>query len=84
MLAIFDADGTLFDSGGDLADAINATRRSLGLTPKPEDESAIGAGNVPPALRYQNEPSNVHLNEYGYDFLAHLIYERGKELGFWK
>lgn len=46
MLAIFDADGTLFDSGGDLADAINATRRSLGLTPKPEDEiiSYIGDG----------------------------------------
>ncbi len=54
------------------------------LTPTPEDKAALSAGNVPPALRYNNEPTNVHLNEYGYDFLAHLIYERGKQLGFWK
>jgi len=53
-----------------------------GLTPTADDTSLIKAGNVPASLCYQNN-YNIHLNEYGYHFLAHLLYERGSELKFW-
>lgn len=39
---------------------------------------------MPASLRYKNKADEVHLNEKGYHFLAHLIYERGKLLGMWK
>ena len=55
-----------------------------GLTPTDADTKAIAQNKIPPSLRYQNEADNVHLNEYGYDFLANCIYEQGKTLGYWK
>lgn len=55
-----------------------------GLTPTEADKAAIAKNKIPPALRYQNEADNVHLNEYGYHFLANCIYERGKTLGYWQ
>jgi phosphoglycolate phosphatase len=42
----FDLDGTLIDSGGDLADAINRTRADFGLAPKAEPDivACVGEG----------------------------------------
>lgn len=54
-----------------------------GLTPTAADKTAISKKSVPPSLRYNNEADNVHLNEYGYHFLAHCIHEKGKTLGYW-
>ncbi len=54
-----------------------------GLTPTSGDKTAISKKSIPPSLRYENEADNVHLNEYGYHFLAHCIYEQGKTLGYW-
>ena len=50
-----------------------------GLVPTEEDLERIELGRTPPSLCYKNKP-DVHLNEYGYHFLAHLIFEKGKEL----
>lgn len=63
-----------------------AIKRGLafeGLRPTELDRREMAAGRVPPSLLYRNRP-DVHMNEYGYDFLAQLVYERGKELGYWK
>ncbi len=54
-----------------------------GLTPTAADKTALSKNSIPPSLRYQNEAGNVHLNEYGYHFLAHCIHEKGKTLGYW-
>ena len=54
-----------------------------GLTPTAADKTAISKKSVPASLRYNNEADNVHLNEYGYHFLAHCIHEKGKTLGYW-
>lgn len=50
-----------------------------GLVATQEDLERISLGRTPPSLCYKNKP-DVHLNEYGYHFLAHLVYEKGKEL----
>lgn len=55
-----------------------------GLTPTEEDNKAAVRNQVPASLHYQNDASNVHLNKYGYHFLAHCIYEKGKALGYFK
>lgn len=55
------------------------------LTPTKTDEAMIEAGNLPASLRYNNEgAAQVHLNKYGYHFLATVVYEQGKTLGYWK
>lgn len=51
----------------------------LGLTATSEDLSAIAAGKVPPTLMYDT----IHFNNYGYTIVGNLVYERGKELGYW-
>jgi len=53
-----------------------------GLTPTDFDRSEMAVGRVPPSLLYQNKV-DVHMNEYGYDFLAKLIFEQGHKLGYW-
>lgn len=53
-----------------------------GLKPTALDEAERAQGRVPPGLLYRNRP-DCHMNQYGYDFLARLVHERGKSLGYW-
>ena len=53
-----------------------------GLTATETDISLMNGGKLPASLRYQNKTDDVHLNEYGYHFLAHILYERAKALMF--
>ncbi len=48
-----------------------------------EDDELMAKGLVPASLRYKNDKGELHLNEYGYHFLAHLVYNRGQSLGLW-
>ena len=60
-------------------------RRGLeveGLEATELDRREMAFCRVPPSLLYQNRP-NCHLNAKGYDFLARLVFERGKMLGYW-
>ena len=49
-----------------------------------QDIKDIEANELPTSFRYLNQTGDVHLNEYGYDFLAHCVYNKGKELGYFK
>lgn len=50
-----------------------------GITPTVEDTAAISQGKIPPSLLYDD----VHYNDKGYNIIANLVVERGKELGYW-
>lgn len=50
-----------------------------GITPTVEDTTAISQGKIPPSLLYDE----VHYNDKGYNIIANLVSERGKELGHW-
>lgn len=50
------------------------------ITPTAEDITAISQGKIPPSLLYDD----VHYNDKGYNILATLASERGKELGYWQ
>lgn len=50
-----------------------------GITPTSEDTTAISQGKIPPSLLY----NDVHYNDKGYNIIATLASERGKELGYW-
>lgn len=50
-----------------------------GITPTNEDTAAISQGKIPPFLLYDD----VHYNDKGYNIIANLVVERGKELGYW-
>lgn len=50
-----------------------------GITPTVEDTTAISQGKIPPSLLY----NDVHYNDKGYNIIANLVVERGKELGYW-
>ena len=50
-----------------------------GITPTNEDTAAISQGKIPPSLLYDD----VHYNNKGYNIIANLVVERGKELGYW-
>lgn len=50
-----------------------------GITPTIEDTEAISQGKIPPSLL----SDVVHYNDKGYDIIANLVAERGKELGYW-
>ena len=54
------------------------------LTATADDEAAIAKNLVPASLHRNNDVDDVHLNEYGNHFLAALVYERGKALGFFE
>ena len=54
-----------------------------GLVPSNLDLEVIRNGDVPVMFRYENNPQDGHLNKYGYSFLARILYERGKKLGYW-
>lgn len=50
-----------------------------GITPTVKDTTAISQGKIPPSLLYDD----VHYNDKGYNIIATLAYERGKELDYW-
>lgn len=50
-----------------------------GITPTSEDTTAISEDKIPPSLLYDT----VHYNDKGYNIIANLVAERGKELGYW-
>lgn len=52
-----------------------------GITPTEQDTTDMSEGKVPTSLRNTNDAT--HLNDYGYDALAKLIYKQGKALGYW-
>lgn len=51
-----------------------------GITPTSSDLTAINNGNIPPSLM----SDSTHLNTAGYTIIGNLVYERGKELGYWE
>ncbi len=53
-----------------------------GLTATTADTNSMAGGSLPPSLCYQNK-LDVHLNANGYHYLAHVLFERGKLLGYW-
>lgn len=53
-----------------------------GLTKTSKDIEMINQSRLPTSFRRNNDENEVHLNEYGYDLLAHLLYEQGKTLGY--
>ena len=55
-----------------------------GLIATTIDKNLINSGNVPASLRYGNRADEVHLNKNGYHFMATVVYEQGKTLGYWK
>lgn len=55
-----------------------------GLYPTVEDNEKMKQGIIPPSFRLKNNPNDIHLNEYGYSFLAKKLYERGQKLGYWE
>ena len=48
-----------------------------GLTPSSEDAEAIKKNLIPPSLR----KDQIHINEYGQTYVAHLVQERMRTLG---
>ncbi len=74
----FDMDGTLIDSRADLAAAVNATRKELGLAELPLEDVVACVGNgaryllehaIPEATGRFDELWPMHLRNYG----AHLF-----------
>ncbi len=47
-----------------------------------KDTEYMSQNRIPPSFRLNNSETDVHLNEYGYDLVAHLIYEKGKKLNY--
>lgn len=52
------------------------------LTATAEDVKRIDDNLIPRSL-LANATDNTHMNEYGYDVVARLIYKKGHELGYW-
>lgn len=52
------------------------------LTATTEDIKRIDDNLIPRSL-LANATDNTHMNEYGYDVVARLIYKKGHELGYW-
>ena len=68
---IYDVDGTTIKSCYGLDDK--------GIVPTSNDLIAIAQRKMPPSLL----SDDVHFNINGYDIVANLIYQRGKELVYW-
>ena len=54
-----------------------------GLEETEEDRRRAGKGNISLQLR-NPEIDNTHLSAAGYRAMAYGLYEKGKELGYWK
>lgn len=50
-----------------------------GIEPTEEDIQAMSEGAVPPSLM----SDGCHFTSAGYTIIANLVYEKGKELGYW-
>ena len=65
--------------------AVEKGLQTEGLVANSRDNNLLRSGNVPSSLRYGNQGAEqVHLNRYGYHFMATVVYEQGKTLGYWK
>ena len=51
----------------------------MSITPTDEDIADIAEGEIPRSLLNDN----VHFNEMGYELISRLVYQKGKELGYW-
>ena len=60
---------------------VNYGLSDLGITPTEDDEAAIANGVIPPSLKIPGD--STHLTTAAYGIVARLVYERGKELGYW-
>ena len=49
------------------------------IEPTDQDKKDINERRIPSSLR----ADNVHLNRYGYNVVANLVYKKGIELGYW-
>lgn len=54
-----------------------------GITKTAEDEQYISEWRVPLSFRLYQDNPDVHLNDKGYDLMAHLLYEQGKTINIW-
>jgi hypothetical protein len=52
-----------------------------GITPTQADETAIAEGKVPPSLLASD---GIHGTDDFYSIVAHIVYERGKQLNYWE
>lgn len=52
-----------------------------GLNQTEQDSADIANGEIPTSLRAENDV--IHLNDYGYQIIANLVYKKGLELGYW-
>ena len=53
-----------------------------GITKTADDESMISQSRLPLSFRRVADENEVHLNDKGYDLLAHHLYLQGKALGY--
>lgn len=53
-----------------------------GISKTSKDTEFMSQNRIPPSFRLNNSETDVHLNAYGYDLVAHLIYEQGKKLNY--
>lgn len=51
----------------------------LDISPTEDDTTAMGNGLIPPSLK----TDSTHLTTAAYGIVSRLVYERGKELGYW-
>ena len=58
---------------------VNYGLDDLGISPTSDDTTNISNGQVPSSLR----TDQTHLTTDAYGLVAKLLYERGKELGYW-
>lgn len=56
----------------------------MNITPKEDDWIDINQDLIPKSLSWNNNRHDVHLNEYGYYYMATMVYEKGVKLGYWK
>jgi phosphoglycolate phosphatase len=72
-LIIFDLDGTLIDSGHDLANSLNYTLKHMGITPLPQDEIFSQVGNgVSMIIKRLLGPGREHIYKESLEvFLRH-------------
>lgn len=58
---------------------------SVGIFATERDLEQMAQNTIPTSLKYNNNVADsLHFNEYGYEIMASIIYERGVKLGYWK